>query len=297
MIRAKPTQRPTTRTRSYPTVDELVLDDLRGSMDYAIDSVLFPSMLIAVSLAAPAPSASVQLQEATACMGLGDFPCAENALKKARSLLAGAPPRVRLDILALSAELAFKLDRPDEARRHLKSVVAIDPGFDPGKSWAEPWLKVLQEVRAAMPDIAAPDVQVSTPLAARAGDPVEIRARITDRSDVREAFLIVGDVRIPMTRAQGNEWIGRVPGERVRAPFLVVAIEAKDVAGNGPGRAQVKVQVVEGTAGSAAEAEPEFYETWWFWTIIGGAVVGTAVGLGVGLSGGDSPKRNVVWRF
>ena len=38
------------------------------------------------------------------------------------------------------------------------------------------------------------------------------------------------------------------------------------------------------------QASPAVYETWWFWTIVGVVVVGSAVGIGVAASG-DAPLR------
>ncbi len=40
-----------------------------------------------------------------------------------------------------------------------------------------------------------------------------------------------------------------------------------------------------------------FYKTWWFWTAIGVAVVGTTVGLAVGLSGDDEPAPQGILDF
>ncbi len=46
----------------------------------------------------------------------------------------------------------------------------------------------------------------------------------------------------------------------------------------------------------AASGSP-FYKTWWFWTAIGVAVVGTTVGLAVGLSGDDEAPASGVFQF
>ncbi|RLB55152.1 MAG: hypothetical protein DRI34_11000 [Deltaproteobacteria bacterium] len=41
-------------------------------------------------------------------------------------------------------------------------------------------------------------------------------------------------------------------------------------------------------AGSVPAAATPWYQSWWFWTAVGVVVAGTAVGLGVGLSGGTA---------
>ena len=261
---------------------------------------MHPSLqLIALALTCAQVPASTHLEEATACMGVADFPCAEAALRDARAALASAPDPVRHDVLELSAELAVKLDHREEAREHLAALRALDPDFDPGKRWAPAWRELLEEVRATMPDRAAPTVEITPPLPVAAGDPVEVRALIEDRSAVTSAVLVAGELRMPMTHIGGPEWVGRVLGEHVRAPFVVIAVEATDRWGNGPTRTEVTIPVAAAPppADVAADA-PEFYETWWFWTAVGAVVAGITVGAALGAADGPArPQRSVIWRF
>ena len=61
---------------------------------------------------------------------------------------------------------------------------------------------------------------------------------------------------------------------------------ATEVAGGGEGSDDLFIDPTDNILKSEAGAEkPSVIETWWFWTIIGSAVAGIAVGLGVALSG------------
>jgi hypothetical protein len=135
-----------------------------------------------------------------------------------------------------------------------------------------------------------------------AGIEVAVRAWIEDPSGVDRATLHLVDppLHIAMT-STGGAYLGVIPAERVRSPGVRFFVEAYDVHQNGPARSSIEsVQVVEPKIAivTAPQPEPGIAETWWFWTIIGVVVVGsaaTAIALTAGDEGSGSVTARLAW--
>ncbi len=80
--------------------------------------------------------------------------------------------------------------------------------------------------------------------------------------------------------------IGAEPGEEEVMLPLDAPPQSSEVAGGGEGSDDLFIDPTDNILKSEGGAEEvSVIETWWFWTIIGSAVAGIAVGLGVALSG------------
>lgn len=236
------------------------------------------------------------LEQATVCRSAGDFACADVALTRARETMANAPWQLRWDILEFSAEIALALERVDEARTHISALIALDPAFSPGRAWAPAWRRVVEEVRASLPDASPPTLDVATPDAVAGEQPIVVRAIAIDPSGVARVLLHLGDLRIPMLHAEGDVWVGVIPAGDVTPPRADLRVEAWDIVGNGPTLVRVSVPV---TAPESRVAEQPLYERWWFWTLVGAASIGVGVGAALALDGSQTvtPSRRVVWGF
>ncbi|MBN2498566.1 MAG: PEGA domain-containing protein [Deltaproteobacteria bacterium] len=119
--------------------------------------------------------------------------------------------------------------------------------------------------------------------------------------------------RGPATPGRGPALPGRGPAVQpvvqppVRAAQPVVAADTGLVTTGGSALNQPRQPLVVPTAVGADTVKPidetgetRYYETWWFWTLIGvasAAVIGGAVGLGVGLSDGAASGGSVTVRW
>jgi hypothetical protein len=244
---------------------------------------------------APAPSpaprmlgASERLERARVCQAALDFPCAERELAAVRAALASLAAGEQREALQRSAEVALAAERPDDARAHLATLLALAPDFAPGaEAWPPQWRALLDEVRRAAPDRLGPTVvEVRLPVAAPPGRPLEVAVIATDPSGVGRVVLFVGGeppLAIVCATEDGRRWVGAVPAERVTGRALRLWAEAHDVGGRGPTRwgspeAPHVLPVAAPEPPPALAGETPWYQTWWFWTAVG---VGVAAAAGV----------------
>lgn len=154
------------------------------------------------------------------------------------------------------------------------------------------------------------------------GKPVVVRARIEDESEVFAPSVYVRPVgaenydNIPMEKVEDG-YQATIPAEQVTRA-LEYFIEAFDEQGNGPAREgtpedPISVLVfdpddgppppppppppgVEPPPPGVVTSPPEggIATKWWFWTLIGVAVVGATVGVVVGTQGGGTDAVTVM---
>ena len=224
------------------------------------------------------------VKRARACAAALDYDCAEAELAVARSRLDSLEVPVKVAIMRLSAETAFATGRKYDAEGHLKALLGLDPEFAPPRgAWPSGWEAALQVVRDAMPDNQPPLMDVEVARNVRAGEPFEVRVRLSDRSGVGRVFLGVGrtsPIRLPMTTTDGQVWSAVVPGDRVYEPSMDLWLEAVDLKGNGPSRWGSEAEPRQIPVGRAPPPPPpSLVKQWWFWTVIGVVAAGAGVGI------------------
>jgi hypothetical protein len=176
----------------------------------------------------------------------------------------------------------------------------------------------LHTATAAHADTDAPEIEHARIERAALGQPITIRARITDKSAIFAPSLLVrqrGKKEFDTIELKkvGDVFQAVIPADQVTGDLEYV-IEAFDEHGNGPGRAgtpekplvvrtfdassvvAVPVPVPIPTPSAAPSPEPDLGVStapdderaaagggivgkWWFWTLIGVAVVGAGVGV------------------
>lgn len=251
---------------------------------------------VAALLAGPSPlhaqgaGPAACIDRARSCLAALDFACAEAELAAARDDVAGLPDDVKVQLLALSAQTALATGRQADGARHLRALLDLAPAFEPAPgAWPASWHAELARAREAMPDRAAPDVELERPADATAGSPCRVTARVSDRSGVGEVALVVAreaggePVRVPMTTTDGRTWSAEVPAPVLLPPGIAFAVEAFDLKGNGPARApaggglaRVPVRPAPPPPPPPPPPKPPLVRQWWLWTIVGGVVVAGA---------------------
>ena len=264
--------------------------------------LVFVILLATVPAVAQEPDASFRLKRARACAAALDYECAEAELSIARSHLLELDAATRISVLRLSAETAFASGRKENASAHMRLLLAEDPEFmPPPDAWSSGWKSDLETLRAELPDRRPPIMGVDAAKSARAGETIEVRAKVTDRSGVGKVTLGVGGAfptRVPMTTIDGQIWKATVPRELVLEPAVPLWLEAFDLNGNGPSRWGSESDPQKIPVGPAPSPPPKpLVKRWWFWTIIGVAAAGTGVGIyylskiGRSSNGNDAPGQ------
>lgn len=231
----------------------------------------------------PAEDLRAELDRARVCWAALDPECAESALQSVRAHLADLPPEQQIEALRLSAEVALSSEQAIEAHDHLLALLALDPRFAP-PAWPGPWLEALARARAAAPDRLPPELTVTVPAEVRPKTNVAIEVRAHDPGGVARCELVLADgTRVPLLSADGVVFRGELPKARVRAPELLVHIEASDRAGNLARWPTVAAHRIAVTA--PIVKDPPLTSRWWFWTAIGAVVIGGTIGLVVALDG------------
>jgi hypothetical protein len=159
----------------------------------------------------------------------------------------------------------------------------------------------LHTATAAHADTDAPEIEHARIERAALGQPITIRARITDKSAIFAPSLLVrqrGKKEFDTIELKkvGDVFQAVIPADQVTGDLEYV-IEAFDEHGNGPGRAgtpekplvvrtfdassvvAVPVPVPIPTPRSGSGEGAALGGKWWFWTLIGVAVVGAGVGV------------------
>lgn len=258
-------------------------------------AVLF-LMTSALAVAASPVPAAKRLERARLCYEAMDYPCAERELLEARGALAQLPHADAVAILRLSAEAALASDRRGDAETHLKALLERAPDFAVASSaWPPAWRDVLAAVRKAMPDRTPPQLSVTASGEVERGQPLKVVVRAADRSGVGRVLLHVRRGTTPpevlaLSTQDGRLWTAElVAGAE---PDIALWVEAWDLASNGPATwgsaAAPRVVTVRApppdpppdgaTDPPVGGARPEtpLVQRWWFWTLIGVGVAGTA---------------------
>jgi len=191
------------------------------------------------------------------------------------------PARDRNRALELEAACRVYLGDPDAARAGFRALSRRDPGWSLAGDYP-PRVRALFEeaVSAALPPVEVVfervDVVGLAGVAARLGtgadavDRVWLVTRLPDGTEVKEPFVDVGGtLQAPLPPAATS----------LHAPVAYTPLV-------------VAPPVVEG---------PAWYESWWFWTVVGAVVAGGAVTAGVLLAPEPAGPRDgsegswVVW--
>ncbi|MEM9070201.1 MAG: tetratricopeptide repeat protein [Myxococcota bacterium] len=217
----------------------------------------------------------------------------------------------RATIYRLLAFTYLALGRQEEAAGAYRSLLAINPEFVP-EDLSPRMRGFLEEVQTqweaeGRPGVAtAPPAPVSiahsSPAQADPGEDVELSATLEDSSGrVNQLVLAYRQgtdnvfQRLDCEFRDGT-YFATIPGDDVAPPLVEYYFEAVDtqnlpIAARGDVAAPLRIAVEgEGEGGVATK--------WWFWTIIGVAVVGAAVTTGILLrddgGGGGTPQGTLI---
>ncbi|HOX46477.1 MAG TPA: hypothetical protein PK668_22930 [Myxococcota bacterium] len=262
--------------------------------------------VLALAALWPAASLADELQRARELFDEMEFQQAHDAAGLALQQPEAGPAELaeayRLQGLCLSA-----LDQPDEALVAFRCMLSIEPTAqlppDTSPKLAAPFYQAVAMARDIQPiglrlagdgPRASPGGKLrvllqSDPLGlvrnvrlvSRAGTGAWARGPGVDLASAGQAELDLpgpGQEYYLEALTSSGGVLARLGG--ADQPFRLAA--ARPVA--------VEPDPVVDTRDEAAEAAAPWYETWWFWTVVGAVVVGTAVGLGVGLGAGGSDE-------
>ena len=196
------------------------------------------------------------------------------------------------DLAVIYRLLAFTylaLGREAEAAGAYRSMLPLDPDFEPGQEIAPRMREFFAEVRARWEGEGRPgsgppppvEIVHRSPAEAEPGAEVELRADVEDPAQ-RVAELVLAyrqgtDAVFERLAARrtGDGFRATIPGAAVAPPLVEYYFEALDgqglpVAARGDVAAPLRIAVPEPGGGSVLEE-------WWFWTIVGAVVVGGVV--------------------
>lgn len=226
----------------------------------------------------------------------------EEALQTLSAALvrAGNSEQDRSTIYRLLAFTYLALGREEEAEGAYRSLLAIEPEFQPGSDVSPRIRDFFGGVRQrweqeGRPGVAqrppAPlNIRHRSPPQARRNTAVSLEAQVED-PDGRLAGLVLAyrqGTSAVFTRLEaqlrGGSWYAQVPAAAVRPPLVEYYFEAVDAAGlpiaqRGDVAAPLRIAVPAPESGG-------LLSQWWFWTVVGVVVVGGIVGA-VLILGGD----------
>lgn len=237
----------------------------------------------------------------------------EEALQTLSAALVrrGNSDQDRARIYRLLAFTYLALGRQEEAEGAYRFLLAIDPDHQ-AVDLSPRMREFLDGVKQRWEAEGRPGVSTAAPSAvsiahtsppqADPGEDVELTATIED-PDGRTNQLVLAyrqgtnDVFQRLDCTPGpTGWTATIPGDDVQPPLVEYYFEALDannlpIAARGDVAAPLRIAVEgEGEGGVATK--------WWFWTIIGVAVVGGAVTAGLlasrGGGGGDTPQGTLI---
>jgi tetratricopeptide (TPR) repeat protein len=186
------------------------------------------------------------------------------------------------------------LEQQEEARRAFEILLALDPTTVPGRSTTSPKIaEFYQKVRNSYPTPVGPPTMAHTvPLAlgqrqmtldlqVRHLSP-RLRPVLRYRLGSAGGFMregryqqVGGSVRFSVLLAGGESALGYY--------FALADDSGLELKRLGSERRPFRL----GRADDARQERPPFepvYRKWWFWTVVGAAIVGTAIGVGVGVT-------------
>lgn len=222
--------------------------------------------------------------------GLYDELRFEEALQtlSAAYVRAGNSAVQRARVLRTLAFTYLALDREAEAAGAYRSMLAIEPDFEPGSDLSPRFRAFFANVkqgweRDGRPGSPPPEpvtIRHTSPPQADPGDSVELRAAL-DGASGRIASVVLAyrqgtsDVFQRLdTEFVDGEYVATIPGDDVAPPLVEYYFEGLDagglpVAARGDVAAPLRI-AVEG------EGSTSIFKKWWFWTaaavVIGGAV-------------------------
>ncbi len=213
----------------------------------------------------------------------------------------------RIQIYQYLAYTYLALEREEEAAGAFRSVLALQPDFEPSSDLSPRFRAFFSDVRARWESDGRPGIPAPAPVAiahrspaqANRGESVDLSATLAD-TDGRVATLVLAyrhgsDAvfrRIECTRGADDALHATIPGDDVSPPLVEYYFEALGagglpVAARGDVAAPLRIAVPEPGADVTTEA--------WFWALLGGsaAVVGVAIALGVffGTMGGGGGEN------
>ncbi len=213
----------------------------------------------------------------------------EEALQTLSAALvrAGNSDEDRATIYRLLAFTYLALDREEEAAGAYRSLLALDPEFQPGSDVSPRFREFFAGVRQSWEADGRPGLPVPTgvtirhrsPAQAQRGEPIELTADVDDPAH-RVATLVLAyrqgseDVfrRVDAVR-RGDTLVATIPAEAVAPPLVEYYFEGLDatglpVAARGDVAAPLRVAV--------PEPSRSVFSTWWFWTGVGVVVAAAA---------------------
>lgn len=220
------------------------------------------------------------------------------AAMSAALAVPGAQPAQRLEAYEILGAAYVVLDRPEDAEQAFREMFELDAYHVVREPSGSPKIEqFVEELRARLVPDAALDptarIDVTLPRATRADRETEVRAEVLGR--VATAHIVVrGDdetdwTRLEMERIEAG-FEGVIP-PRETPGSIDLYVEGRDpqgrvVARGGEPLLPLTLQVRAAESGGSS-ADVPLRRKWWLWTLVGIVAVGAAVGIGVGVAGGD----------
>jgi hypothetical protein len=208
-------------------------------------------------------------------------------------------------VYRLIAECTAALRRPDEARDAFVLLLVVDPEFYVSSSESPLIREPFEQALAAWEERPRPELDYQPPAGIAEDEPfvvaptlrfdsapllfstVSLHVRAEGARRYRAMDLEGGQVQIPPSRFED--------ATALEIYFTVHDEHGNTVAFVGEPGAPLRVPVGEPVSGDGEGRR--LHQRWWFWTIIGAAVVGLAVGLSVGLGTADDRESPCVRNF
>jgi hypothetical protein len=265
--------------------------------------------------AAPAERAPLEnptLDQVREMVDEQDFEAAQEAI--ARILQTGelGPPQL-VEAYRAMAECSAALRRPDDATGAFVNLLAINPDFYVSSSESPLVREPFEQAQAFWSEHTRPTPSYDPPRAIPPDQPFIVAVSL----DASELPALFADVRIHyrtedggfFTTLEAEGGAATIPQDALEsAAALELYVSVHDEHGNvaawiGSPEEPLRIAVGDdpgdepaGPAGPGTTGRRRIYQRWWFWTIIGVAVVGLAVGLPVGLTqaGGADPCEDAI---
>ncbi|UJR79050.1 hypothetical protein [Sandaracinus amylolyticus] len=257
--------------------------------------VIFALVLTTARAHAQAPSdAQRQVDEARRLYAELEFAGAVDAARRALGT-PGARDVERASALETMGSALVVLDREEAAREAFESLFRIDPYWAVREPSGSPRIRrFVETVRARMVPDAALDPEIAlhleAPSAARAGSStrvaIDVEGRPSDRATVRVLARNEGELEWRTIDAERD-------GERfvasVDVPAGVGSIELYAELRDGRDRVVARAggPLVPSSVPVRGDAGGSIAEEWWFWALIGGAVIVVGAGVAIGVAASD----------
>lgn len=224
-----------------------------------------------------------------------DFTGCVSAMNEALAV-PGAHPAQRLEAYEILGAAYVVLDRASDAEQAFREMFRLDPYHVVREPSGSPKIeRFVEELRAQVVPDAALDptvrMEVTLPRATRADSDTDVRVEVL--GNVATASVLVrGDDETQWTRIElvrtSTGFEGTIP-PRGEEGSLDLYVEGRDGEGRvvARGAEPLLPLTLQVRAGEGETEDVPLRRRWWLWTIVSVVVIGTAVGIGVGASGGD----------